>query len=147
MNDLRDASLRKNVLSIEGIMNNMWKIFPKQLSKGRHEDIFEALDCLLDAMDNDLKNLDVVYKENNEQISDNFDCVFGGELRCVQSCPDSNCSYVSNKVERFLTVALPLGNVNNQVLIVLKMGLRSFVQKKYLVRRRIIIVMVVKGKE
>jgi ubiquitin C-terminal hydrolase len=115
MNDLRDASLRKNVLSIEGIMNNMWKKFPKQLSKGRHEDIFEALDCLLDAMDNDLKNFDVVYKENNEQISDNFDCVFGGELRCIQSCPDSNCSYVSNKVERFLTVALPLGNVNNQV--------------------------------
>ncbi len=90
MNDLRDVTLRKNVLSIEGIMNNMWKKFPKQLSKGRHEDIFEAFDCLLDAMDNDLKNLDVVSKENNEQISDNFDCVFGGELRCIQSCPDLN---------------------------------------------------------
>ena len=108
MNELRDPKNRNEVLSPSGIVSNMLSKFPSHFQKGRHEDSSEAFDCLLDALNDDLKKKDIVSNENGEKFHHTFDHVFDGKIKCIASCGDRNCSYESVKVEGFVTVALPL---------------------------------------
>ena len=115
MNEFRNPKNGQKILSAAGILNNMLAKFPKQLQKGRHEDASEFFDCVLDALRNDLDGNDIIRSENGSRFYEKIDHIFNGKMKCVVSCLDANCGYISDLVEEFVTVSLSFKDRNRQV--------------------------------
>jgi hypothetical protein len=62
-----------------------------------------------------LDGKDIIRSQNGSRFCEKIHHIFNGKMKCIVSCLDANCGYISNSVEEFVTVSLSFKDRNGQV--------------------------------